>query len=505
MKHSILTSIFFLLFVAKDALGKKENVNKNNKIDKGKRSDYYEDEEELLYYYYEEDEYYEKRKKDVVAPSDTPTALPTLHPSIFPSLNPSVATLKPVESFEEAYTNPPWQEISQEEPPVLIKVPTSTNDNEVTAEPVDLAGTTVSPSIETPLTSMVKVSLPQLKFRFLNVQKGPNHQYLENSIKDFVSSMLQSQAMHPNYLNLDVTISNERRRRLSETGDVLIATVEGDLYYGSSHPTAKRLTEVMHTYFANWGDADLREHLSLSRDARLEVFLNDFKVEKITMTPQSQTVANKEENMIPTWVLVLGLIIGSLALIIAISLLCWQRRLYRRDEDRAKKAQSDNDLKCVAHDDCESDNSSDISTPHSISGISVDNSIYTSATEIKDETSADNAKRLDKVLHVQTTSPKSQTHDDPQDGMIKSTPVNASMEPSPTSVMKAHEANSLQKFLLESRRGEEAKSPFEKCLEQISMMEMKDNTISKDPNDLENLQLKNIDSPKPYDENNILY
>mmetsp|Transcript_16275 Transcript_16275/g.23933 ORF Transcript_16275/g.23933 Transcript_16275/m.23933 type:complete len:563 (-) Transcript_16275:98-1786(-) len=533
-KHAILLSLFLLLIV-KDAIGKKDNNwNKNNKNNKdprpsmvvapqtapvsanepsikqpgkNKEPDYYYYEKQEDYYddkekddekkkekeYYEEDdeddEYYEEKKESsTLAPSSAPKGSPIYHPSKVPTQSP----------LDELHESP----VSTETEP-----PTATNDG-VTAKPVM---TPVSSSSLPPTTenSMVRISLPPLTFRFSNVPQDLNHEYFKQAIEDFVNITIQSQAMRPSHLDLVVLISSGRRR-LRETAGIT-AIVKGDVYYDSpsSYPTAERLTEVIYTYFANWGDTDLREHLELSRDVRLEVFLNESRVEKVNMNPKDTTIAaDDDDDGIPTWVLIIGLVVGCLALATAISLFCWQRGIMNKDKKNknrtttSKKEKSQKTMAVAAGDDDDNrSSSSDDSSPHSISGIvSLEDSIYTSTTEVRKEKAYD-AKRLDTMLQTPTSS-SLKSEDEEIMNATKSFSEESSSSSSPTVVKEKNppnnHANRLEKFLLESNSvSPSTKSSHEQCLEKISSRGMNDNRPSQNVN---KELLGGSSSPKPYDE-----
>eukprot|EP00548_Thalassiothrix_antarctica_P008066 CAMPEP_0194151546 /NCGR_PEP_ID=MMETSP0152-20130528/48638_1 /TAXON_ID=1049557 /ORGANISM="Thalassiothrix antarctica, Strain L6-D1" /LENGTH=628 /DNA_ID=CAMNT_0038855423 /DNA_START=434 /DNA_END=2320 /DNA_ORIENTATION=+ len=259
------------------------------------------------------------------------------------------------------------------------------------------------------------VSLPSMEFRLTGIVGLVTIEHFRAGLVDFVKKTVQSNAKilgDITDVDLDVSILENDYERRTLFGEELVLLIEGDLYFrGDTYPTTERMTEVLNSYFANWGCADLRDYLRTDqvRLRKIEVLLDGEIVESVAFQQQYPPMFKSDESIIrnnnkmhsqnqnkdeiPSWVLILGLISGCIALVVAISLVYWQRKT--NDMDRRLLQQQQQWQERTSKIQEESPETSSIKSSHefdktniiipspsgvvSFSGVSMEDSIYTSS------------------------------------------------------------------------------------------------------------------------------
>jgi len=407
------------------------------------------------------------------SPAAPPTDAPVVPPSdapVSPQL-PDLSQLIPVSQEEIAAPSLEVVQIDTLQPSQLIaltspEIPTGIAMDAptamtgaltegTTAAPIQAIYTTAAPVMlplesmrpfETQYTGGVKmVSLPKMQFRLSGIVGFVTEDHFRLGLADFIEKTVKANAKILGdvvYIDLDVSILDDERKRM--LGEELTVLVEGDSYFGGDiYPTTDRMTEVLNAYFANWGNADLRDHLTSDqvRVRNIDIILDDELVEKVHFQQQPQTSEieesnnsnnevlsrNQQDEEVPTWVLIVGLILGCIALGVAVSLVYWQRKTSHMDQrshqqrGRPPKIISPATSPSKSSHDMEE---ADIIIPElpedasfsgvSMSGLSMEDSIYTSggisrvssshnvAVDLSFEESSCgdqyNTKRLEKVI-----------------------------------------------------------------------------------------------------------
>mmetsp|Transcript_19840 Transcript_19840/g.32915 ORF Transcript_19840/g.32915 Transcript_19840/m.32915 type:complete len:569 (+) Transcript_19840:2-1708(+) len=250
-------------------------------------------------------------KNQEVEETDEPTVAPIFRPNLVPTTAPIM---------------PPVSD------PTPVLEPTPAPIAGTTATPSDGPGPTESfaPSMALVVS---RVFLPKMEFEF-RVTEGPVvKRDLETEIRLFIKDVVVSNAKILGELSgveLDVSVSLHGRRRLEAK---LVANLAGAAFFeGDPYPSSERLKEVLTAYFANWGDADLEDHLTSGnvQVQGVKVTIDGELVESLSPdTNTNRAIPNEEGGNDSKGVspgLAIGLVIGCTLVAGALVLAYAQRR-----------------------------------------------------------------------------------------------------------------------------------------------------------------------------------
>ena len=368
-------------------------------------------------------------------PSAMPTATPTSQPSNSPIASPVVSQIEA--PIKQPFMSPVFSPASPASTPMgpqptaapsgaPVVAPSDSPSGAPVAAPSDSpSGAPVAPPSDSPTRAststpsgfavLTLVFLPRMDIRFTVVGEQVIEADLEAEINDFVKTTVISQTnilgkIRNVGVNVKVLPANERRR-LRETQ--MDASVTGFIYFeGDTYPTTDRLVEVLNAFFANWGEGDLEKHLTTDdiQVKDLDVSFNgEFDNNEDTEPPDYQRIPQKESepDNSPSTALVVGLSVGCVAFVAALALLFYQRRRHGKKESLAPTPMSSPSRSRQSKQSFEIDSHffegvDDVS----LSGISMEGSMYTSNTPvnpIKPINSGYNSDlydttRLDKVI-----------------------------------------------------------------------------------------------------------
>lgn len=238
---------------------------------------------------------------------------------------------------------------------------------------------------------------------------------MESFLRDYLTS---NQNILGNLSHADITVTVADRRRLQES--ILIATVEGVANFeGSSFPSEDRLEEVLRSYFAAWGVIDLEDSLGTA-DTRVETLqfaLNgEMLVTNKPITANNSRSTTGDDSSMSTG-LVIGVVLAAIAFTIAVGLVVWQRRRFRKQNNETatpltmKSGRSEANIDDQVPRELFS-NADEFSLPGALSldgesifttnsPLTTDDYAYTNPAEYsRQHDKGYDAKRLDKVISI---------------------------------------------------------------------------------------------------------
>lgn len=237
---------------------------------------------------------------------------------------------------------------------------------------------------------------------------------LGRDIETFVNNTVSSNAIILGDLtsvDMTVIVSQVARRRRLQQEQVWASTVTGVAYFQGQVPTPGRLTDVLDTYFSSWGDDDLKDFLA--RDGMqisgVGISINGKTVTTNSPVSNAREPVSESTTTSPGAGLIAGLVIGCVALVVALGLIAWQRQRYNQTKGIMEDDDDDDDelqghtVNVERKDHIPGQTITRDAEDMSFSAISLEESLYTSNTEdIFNPTQRApdqyDAARLDKVI-----------------------------------------------------------------------------------------------------------